>query len=177
MIDEDTPVQQIGRGLVRMTDVKLLFVCTGNTCRSPMAEGVLRHKLAAEGLSQRVGVASAGLAVRQIGGPPDPRAVARASLRGYDLTPLRGRAFETSDYYDFDLILAMDRGHMAAIGEGRPEGARARLHLFLDFAPAAVTLREVPDPYRGGLADYDRALDLIEPGVDGLIAMLKRTCL
>jgi low molecular weight protein-tyrosine phosphatase len=107
----------------------------------------------------------------------DPRAVARAGLRGYDLVPLRGRAFKTSDYHDFDLILAMDRGHMATIGEGRPEGARARPHLFLDFAPAAVTVREVPDPYCGGLADYDCALDLIEPGVDGLIAMLKRTYL
>jgi len=160
-----------------MTDVDVLFVCTGNICRSPTAEGVLRHKLEQQGLGERVGVESAGLGDWHVGDPPDPRAIARASLRGYDLSPLRARQFMIQDYHDFDLILAMDRGHMAAMERNRPAVADARLHLFLDFAPETILSREVPDPYYGGLADYDHALDLIEPGVDGLIAALKRTYL
>jgi protein-tyrosine phosphatase len=142
-----------------MTDVSVLIVCTGNICRSPTAEGVLRHQLEQHDLGQRVRVESAGLG------------------DGYDLSPLRARQFRIRDHHDFDLILAMDRGHLAAMERNRPAAARSRLHLFLDFAPKAIVSREVPDPYYGGLADYDHALDLIEPGVDGLIAALKQTYL
>ena len=160
-----------------MTDVSVLFVCTGNICRSPTAEGVLRHKLAEQGLGERVAVDSAGLGDWHVGDPPDPRAIDRASQRGYDLSALRARQFLIRDYHGFDLILAMDRGHMTAMTRNRPASATARLHLFLDFAPEIILAREVPDPYYGGLADYDQALDLIEPGVEGLIAALKRTYL
>ncbi len=158
-----------------MADVRVLFVCTGNICRSPTAEGVLRHKLAAAGLGDRVVVESAGLVDWHVGDPPDPRAIARGRLRGYDLTALRARLFTPADYRGFDLILAMDRGHFDALMRNRPADARAQVHLFLDFAPEPLTAREVPDPYYGGAADYDRALDLIEPGVEGLISTLKRT--
>lgn len=163
-----------------MADVRLLFVCTGNICRSPTAESVVRHKLAERGLAERVEVASAGLGDWHIGNPPDPRAIARARRRGYDLTALRARLFTSRDYHNFDLILAMDRGHRRVLARGRPATARARVHLFLDFAPGAPGARnpgeprEVPDPYYGDVADYDHALDLIEPGADGLIAMLIR---
>ena len=160
-----------------MADVSVLIVCTGNICRSPTAEGVMRHKLAQEGLDARVRVESAGLGDWHIGDPPDPRAIDRAFRRGYDLSPLRARQFRIRDYHDFDLILAMDRGHLTAMERNRPAAATARLQLFLDFAPEAIAVREVPDPYYGDLADYDHALDLIEPGVDGLIAALKRTYL
>ena len=160
-----------------MTDVKVLIVCTGNICRSPTAEAVLRHKLAERGLGERVGVDSAGLGDWHVGDPPDRRAVARAGLRGYDLNPLRARQFTTRDYYDFDLILGMDRGHMAAMTRNRPASASAQLRLFLDYAPDPIRARDVPDPYYGGLADYDRALDLIEPGVDALIRALERAYL
>ena len=160
-----------------MTDVSVLFVCTGNICRSPTAEGVLRHKLAEQGLAERIGADSAGLGDWHVGDPPEPRAVARASLRGYDLSALRARQFTTRDYYDFDLILGMDRGHMASMTRNRPAGASAKLHLFLDFAPDPLRSRDVPDPYYGGFGDYDRALDLIEPGVDALILALERTYL
>lgn len=160
-----------------MTDVSVLIVCTGNICRSPTAEGVLRHKLEQHDLGQRVRVESAGLGDWHVGDSPDPRAIDRASLRGYDLSPLRARQFRIRDHHDFDLILAMDRGHLAAMERNRPAAARSRVHLFLDFAPKAIVSREVPDPYYGGLADYDHALDLIEPGVDGLIAALKQTYL
>jgi len=158
-----------------MADVNVLFVCTGNICRSPTAEGVLRHRLADQGLDDRVAVESAGLGDWHIGDPPDSRAIAHARRRGYDLSPLRARQFTSRDYHNFDLILAMDRGHLDALTDSRPTDARAAVHLFLDFAPEAVATREVPDPYYGGAADYDHALDLIEPGVEGLIAMLKRT--
>jgi protein-tyrosine phosphatase len=160
-----------------MADVSVLIVCTGNICRSPTAEGVLRHKLAEQGLGDRIRVESAGLGDWHVGDPPDPRAIDRASRRGYDLSPLRARQFTVRDHHDFDLILAMDRGHMTAMERNRPANAPARLHLFLDFAPTAVASQEVPDPYYGDLADYDHALDLIEPGVDGLIAALKQTYL
>jgi len=160
-----------------MAAVSVLIVCTGNICRSPTAEGVLRHKLGEHGLGARVRVESAGLGDWHIGDPPDPRAIDRASRRGYDLTSLRARQFRTGDYHDFDLILAMDRGHLAAMERNRPAAATARLQLFLDFAPEAVAVREVPDPYYGKLAAYDHALDLIEPGVEGLIAALKRSYL
>jgi protein-tyrosine phosphatase len=172
-----------------MADVRVLFVCTGNICRSPTAEGVARHKLAQRGLGERVEVASAGLGDWHIGDPPDPRAIARARRRGYDLTALRARLFTSRDYHNFDLILAMDRGHRSVLARGRPATARARVHLFLDFVPGDSDIpgapsvpgarnpgapREVPDPYYGDIADYDYALDLIEPGAEGLIDMLIR---
>jgi len=160
-----------------MTDVSVLFVCTGNICRSPTAEGVLRHKLAQQGLGDQVSVDSAGLGDWHVGDPPEPRAVARAKLRGYDLGLLRARQLTPRDYYSFDLILGMDQGHMAAMTRNRPASASAELHLFLDFAPDPIRSREVPDPYYGGLGDYDRALDLIEPGSDGLILALERSYL
>lgn len=160
-----------------MTDVSVLLVCTGNICRSPTAEAVLRHKLVEQGLGERIRVDSAGLGDWHVGDPPDSRAIARAGLRGYDLSLLRARQFTTRDYYDFDLILGMDRGHMAAMTRNRPAGARAKLQLFLDFAPAPFRARDVPDPYYGGVADYERALDLIEPGADALILALERTLL
>ena len=157
-----------------MTDVSVLFVCTGNICRSPMAEGVLRHRLVDQGLDARVAVDSAGLGNWHVGDPPDTRAIARARLRGYDVSAQRARQFAVSDYHDFDLILAMDDGHLAAMERRRPPGAHARVHLFLEFAPVETGVREVPDPYYGGLDDYDYALDLIEPAVEGLIEALKR---
>lgn len=160
-----------------MAEVSVLIVCTGNICRSPTAEAVLRHKLAQVGLGARVRVESAGLGDWHIGDPPDRRAMDRAAHRGYDLSSLRARQFRTGDYHDFDLILAMDRSHLSAMERNRPAAATARLQLFLDFAPPDILPREVPDPYYGKLADYDYALDLIEPGVDGLITALKRSYL
>ncbi len=157
-----------------MSKVGVLFVCTGNICRSPTAEGVLRHKLDGQGLGGRVAVDSAGLGSWHIGQPPDPRAIRRAALRNYDLTGLRARQFDDGDFARFDLILAMDRGHQAALQRRHPGNARAHLQLFLEFAPGLERSLEVPDPYYGDLADYDHALDLIEAGVDGLIEALKR---
>ena len=153
--------------------IKVLMVCTGNICRSPTADGVLRHKLAEAGLEGRVEVDSVGTMDYHAGDPPDARAIQQARLRGYDLSALRARRLRRADFEDFDLILCMDRGHLDTLGRLCPDDRRDRLRLFMDFAPEGSPA-EVPDPYYGELADYDYALDLIEPGVAGLIEALQR---
>ena len=157
-----------------MPKVRVRFVCSGNTCRSPMAEGVLRRRLAERGLAACFEVDSAGLEASRLGQPPDPRAIDRALARGTDIGGRRARRFSDRDFDRFDLILAMDRGHEDALRRRRPTGARAELHLFLAYAGRGTGRTEVPDPFPGTLADYDLALDLIEPGMDGVIAALKR---
>ncbi len=156
-----------------MSQVRVLMVCSGNICRSPTAEGVLRHKVAEAGLEGRVSVDSAGTSDYHIGDPPDPRAIARGKLRGYDLSNLRARQIRPSDFEDFDLLLCMDRGHETKLTRMCPEGQEERIRMFLDFSAAADGRDEVPDPYFGGVEDYDLALDLIEPAIDGLIAAIK----
>jgi protein-tyrosine phosphatase len=157
-----------------VSDTSVLFVCAGNICRSPTAEGVLRHRLAQEGLAERVEVDSAGLGGWHVGHPPDSRAIDRAAARGYDIGGLRARQFAGGDFARFDLILGMDQGHRSELARRRPPEARARVHLFLDYAGVGERGPDVPDPYFGGLEDYDLALDLIEPGIEGLIEALRR---
>jgi protein-tyrosine phosphatase len=157
-----------------VSEVKVLFVCTGNICRSPTAEGVLRHKLAEAGLAGRVSVESAGTIDYHAGEPPDRRAVQRAAQRGYDLQDLRARQLCQADFEAFDLILCMDRGHFRQLGRLCPPQLAERLKLFLQYAAVPGLPAEVPDPYYGGHADYDYALDLIEAAVEGLIAALER---
>jgi protein-tyrosine phosphatase len=157
-----------------VAEVKVLFVCTGNICRSPTAEGVLRHKLAEAGLGGRVEVDSAGTIGYHAGEPPDRRAIERAALRGYDLRDQRARQLLSSDFETFDLILCMDHGHFGQLGRVCPPHLADRVKLFLAYAGVMDLPAEVPDPYYGELADYDRALDLIEPGVEGLVAAIER---
>lgn len=147
-----------------MTSV--LFVCLGNICRSPTAEGVFRARAHAAGLD--VTIASAGTGAWHIGEPPDERAQGAALSRGYDLSGLRGAQVQADDFHTHDLILAMDEENLANLSALAPEGARAELRLFLDFAPG-LAVREVPDPYYGGADGFDRVLDMIEAASDGLI--------
>lgn len=142
---------------------RVLMVCTGNICRSPTAEGLLRHMAAEAGLADRLTVDSAGTTSWHAGEPPSAPAIARARLRGYDLSALRARQAVAEDHMRFDLLLAMDRGHLAHLQRLRPEGGSAELALFLDVL-ADQPVREVPDPYYGDDRDYDHALDLIEEG-------------
>ena len=160
-----------------MSEIKVLFVCTGNICRSPTAEGVLRHKLAEAGLDGRVGVDSAGTIDFHAGDPPDPRAIKQAAQRGYDISAQRARQLRQADFADFDLILCMDRVHERELGRLCPPQHADRVKLFLDYAAVAGLPAEVPDPYYGGIEDYDHALDLIEPGVAGVIGALERDLL
>lgn len=157
-----------------MSKLRVLFVCTGNICRSPTAEGVLRHKARDAGLAESIEIDSAGTHGYHIGDPPDQRAIRQAATRGYDLSDQRARKLRHEDFDAFDLILAMDCGHLSLMNGMAPKDGGAEVKLFLDYAPEANGSREVPDPYYGGLEDYDHALDLIEAGVERLLDALRQ---
>lgn len=152
--------------------VGVLFVCLGNICRSPTAEGVFRVALDRAGLAGRVRPASAGLGDWHVGQPPDKRAIEAARRRGYDLTKLRGRKVEPRDFARFGWILCMDDANLRALVDMKPPEFSGHLGLLLDFAPE-LGIREVPDPYYGGPEGFDRVLDLIEASSAGLVARLR----
>lgn len=146
---------------------RVLFVCTGNICRSPTAEGVLRTLAARAGVA--VEVSSAGLLSAHAGEAPDPRARAVAARRGYDLDALRARALRPEDLDDADHVWVMDRGHLNLLR--RRYGERAHVRLFLEAtAPTGSRAREVPDPYLGDDAAFESVLDLIEAGCRAAVA-------
>lgn len=151
-----------------MTPLRVLFVCLGNICRSPTAEGVARTIAAAEGRADAFLFDSAGTGDWHVGAPPDPRTVAAAAARGVDLSALRARQFEPVDFERFDLILAMDRSNLRAI-EAQRGASRVPARLMLDYAPGPSP-RDVPDPYYGGADGFDHVLDLIEAAATALIA-------
>jgi len=153
--------------------VKILFVCLGNICRSPTAEGVFRAVAAREAPELTLEVDSAGTAGYHVGEPPDARTRAAASRRGYDLSPLRARMVAPSDFEEFDLILAMDLQNLKVLHRRAPAHARERVRLFLEFAPEAV-VSEVPDPYYGGPNGFEEVLDLVEAASRGLLAHLRQ---
>lgn len=152
--------------------MKVLFVCLGNICRSPTAEGVFRVLAARQGVHAISLVDSAGTASYHIGDPPDSRSQRAALERGYDLSQLRARAVQPDDFHDFDFILAMDRANLQALQAMAPSHHRARIELLLDYARAAGVV-EVPDPYYGQREDFERVLDLVEQGAEGLLAHLR----
>jgi protein-tyrosine phosphatase len=154
---------------------RILTVCTGNICRSPSAEVILRDHLAAAGLGQAVEVDSAGTFDYHVGDPPSEPAVRLAARRGYDLTPLRARELSLRDFATFDLILAMDRGHLRSLSALQPPDSRSRLRLFLEVLPEAGI--DVADPYYGGDADYLAMLDVIEAAVPAWVARLREELL
>jgi protein-tyrosine phosphatase len=142
----------------------ILFVCTGNICRSPTAEGVFRSLAEKAGLDLRI--ESAGLGDWHVGQPPDERAQHHAQGRGYDLSAQRARQVRLRDFDDFDLILAMDRGHLRALERMAPPKHRAKIRLF-------AAGRDVPDPYYGGPDGFERVLDLVEEQCASLLEELK----
>ncbi len=145
---------------------QILAVCLGNICRSPTAEAVLRARV------PDVEVDSAGTSDWHIGDPPYQPAIEAGARRGFDLTPLRARQVSVHDFYEFDLILAMDAANLDKLQGIRPEGARATVKLMMDFAPDSPET-EVPDPYY--TRDFEGALDLIEAAADGLAASLRES--
>ena len=151
----------------------ILFVCLGNICRSPTAEGVFRALAGREAPQLVVRADSAGTADYHVGSPPDRRTQQAAFGRGYDLSGLRARQVEQADFANFDLLLAMDERNLADLRARAPRGARERVKLFLEFAPETGRL-EVPDPYYGCAGDYNLVVDLAESGARGLIRALAR---
>lgn len=139
----------------------VLFVCTGNICRSPTAEGVFRAKAGERGVLRLMRVGSAGTSGYHIGQAPDARAIEHAARRGYDLTPLRARQVARPDFDDFDRILAMDRGHLRELKAIAPAGASARISMFLDHSDTWRGL-DLPDPYYGGSRAFEEVLDMVE---------------
>jgi protein-tyrosine phosphatase len=151
--------------------VRVLFVCTGNICRSPTAEGVFRHLIREARLGQAIESASAGTHGYHVGDPPDPRTIAAARRRGFDLSAQRARKLKAEDFHAFDLILAMDRDHFAYLESLRPNDARAEIGMFLEYHPERP-YKDVPDPYYGGPEGFELVLDLIERTSRSLLARI-----
>jgi len=153
--------------------VKVLFVCMGNICRSPTAEAVFRHYVEQEGLAHSIHIDSAGTHDYHIGDEPDGRTQRAASQRGYDMSRLRGRQVEAGDFARFDYVLAMDEANLSILQRLRPRDAESHLGLFLEFAEKHDE-REVPDPYYGGAQDFEHVLDLVEDAATGLLRHIRQ---
>jgi protein-tyrosine phosphatase len=148
--------------------MRILFVCMGNICRSPTAEGVFRRLVAERAPGMEIEVDSAGTHDYHVGDPPDPRSVAAAARRGVDLRRLRARAIRDEDFERFDLIIAMDRLNRETLLERSPVPFRERIRLFMEFAGDSE-VEDVPDPYYGGALGFERVLDLAEEAAAGLL--------
>lgn len=148
--------------------VKVLFVCLGNICRSPTAEGVFRKLVESQNMSDFIVIDSAGTHAYHVGKAPDPRAQEAAARRGIDLSGLRGRQAIPEDISEFDYILAMDEENYQNLLDIAPPDVEHRIQLFLEYAPGRQE-RSVPDPYYGGAAGFDRVLDMIEEAAEGLL--------
>jgi len=153
---------------------RVLFVCMGNICRSPTAEGVFRKVLEARAPGLAVQVDSAGTHAYHVGEPPDSRAQRAALRRGVDLSTQRARRVTEQDFTHFELVLAMDELNRAALLEICPVERRGRVRLLLEFAPH-VGHSEVPDPYYGGSNGFEHVLDLVEEAALGVLEHLRRT--
>ncbi|KVN35380.1 phosphotyrosine protein phosphatase [Burkholderia pyrrocinia] len=156
-----------------MTRVAICFVCLGNICRSPTAEGVMRHQVEAAGLADRIDVDSAGTGDWHVGEAPDSRAQAAARTRGYDLSALRARQVSGADFERFDLLLAMDGANLAELRRRCPVEHRGKVRLLMEFAPGA-TESEVADPYFGGAQGFEQVLDQCEAACRGLLDTLRQ---
>lgn len=154
------------------THISVLFVCMGNICRSPTAEGVFRQQVKQAGLSRLIVTDSAGTLDYHVGDPPDPRAQAAAARRSYDLSRLRARQVTREDFERFDYLLAMDRDNLAYLHRLSPPDQRAKAQLFLEYA-TSVALHEVPDPYYGPTEGFERVLDMLEDASRGLLAHIQ----
>jgi protein-tyrosine phosphatase len=151
---------------------RILFVCLGNICRSPTADGVFKSLVVQHGLADVVHVDSAGTAAYHVGKSPDTRSASTAKSRGYDLSSLRARQAVAADFERFDYILAMDLENLRNLQSIQPHNSNCHLGLFLDFTK--MEEREVPDPYYGGEHGFEHVLDLVESASNGLLAHIKK---
>ena len=155
--------------------VGVLFVCLGNICRSPTAQGVFERLVTQAGLQDRIRVDSAGTGGWHAGEAPDARAQFHAEKRGYALGHLRARQFTREDFDRFDFILAMDRSNLEDLQRLRPRGHAGELALLLRYARNAGRRQDVPDPYYQGTSGFETVLDLVEDAAGGLLEHLQRT--
>lgn len=153
--------------------VSVVFICMGNICRSPTAEGVFRHLVRQEGLDDWVTTDSAGTHAYHIGEQPDHRAQQTARSRGIDLSDLRGRKAIENDFHEFDYVLAMDDDNYRLLEDICPAGFEAKLSLFLDFSNE-YSETQVPDPYYGGDQGFEHVFDLVESASKGLLEDIKK---
>lgn len=151
---------------------KVLFVCLGNICRSPTAEGIFRQMAEEHGLSTQIEVDSAGTSDWHTGHPPDPRAQEEARRHGINLSALRARPVEADDFQRFDYIIAMDSSNLDELCQLCPATFRDRLHLCTSFAPE-LGIKDVPDPYFGGSKGFKRVFAIIEQSARGLLAHIE----
>ena len=149
-----------------INQIKVLFVCMGNICRSPTAEGVFNKYIKDMGTSDRFIVDSAGTHAYHVGEPSDPRSQQTARSRGVDLSKIRARKVSPSDFEHFDYILAMDSANLQILMNDSPSQFADKISLFLDFAPNQ-TEQDVPDPYYGGSNGFDHVFDLVEDASSG----------
>lgn len=152
--------------------IGVLFVCSGNICRSPTAEGVFRALAEKAGLGARLDIDSAGIGDWHAGEPPDARSCETALARGIDIGDQRARQVREADFRRFDYIVGMDRSHRRALLDLAPDGTDGRVRLLMDFAPGART-RDVPDPYFSALGGFDHVFALIEAGAGGLLTEIR----
>jgi protein-tyrosine phosphatase len=152
--------------------IRILFVCMGNICRSPTAEGVFRKIVQDAGLERLIEIDSAGTHAYHVNEPPDRRAQAAAERRGFSLADIRARRVQPGDFTRFDYIFAMDRGNLELLVEAGGESSSAEVRLFLEYATGGRTM-EVPDPYYGGTAGFEHVLDLIEDASTNLLQRLR----
>ena len=152
--------------------IKVLFVCLGNICRSPSAEGVFRKLVEEHGLLDQIEIDSAGTHAYHVGSPPDERAQQAASRRGINMSDMRGRRIDEGDFYIFDYVLAMDESNEYHLREMAPAEEIHKIELFLNYAPERSE-SEVPDPYYGGHTGFEKVLDMIEDASEGLLADIK----
>ncbi len=159
------------KGAMYMT--KVLFVCMGNICRSPTAQGVFRKMLAEAGLESSVHVESAGTHAYHVGEPPDARALQAAKRRGIEIGDLRARQVTPDDFRDFDFILAMDWENLALLQQQCPRAHKHKLHLLMRFA-GEHDAATVPDPYYGGPEGFNTVLDYVEDACQGLVEVVRK---
>ena len=159
------------QGLSGAIPIRVLFICLGNICRSPTAEGVFRRLAKEAGVEESIVIDSAGTGDWHVGSPPDERAAAAAARRGYDLSALRARQVSREDFADFDYILAMDEQNLGALEKLAPREHAHKVRLFTEFS--STPTRAVPDPYHGGADGFERVLDLVEAACRGLLDELR----
>ncbi len=152
--------------------INVLFVCMGNICRSPTAQGVFEHLVEQQGLSDRIIIDSAGTHAYHVGEPPDQRAQAAALQRGVNLSSQRARRVQAEDFAHFDYVLAMDADNERDLLSQCPTEQRGKVRLLMRFAPEAQTL-DVPDPYYGGTQGFERVLDLVEAAAQGVLQHIR----